>query len=393
MIVQEHIKDVMWSTAVGKVAGATQNASGAILHGFVYFSVPKVPNAISERWYVVLDGDPTEYPLGGGEVADRVTVRSLGELAGGESGVEITSVDGVSAVSSILRVITVERVEEKTGYSTQEMDIHMNHLYGKLKSDIDKTDSGLSGKLDETKTELVSRINNTAADLRTYARREAQSAKEWAESNLVLARTELTRDMDTKIATARSDIEGTMDGKVSTAKSEVLTTFENRVITGQWTLVGLDAYEEYPRNILQFTPSNDTWKNPLVAYDGTNQTLKLTTGRSERNRIARFTWTGTIDVGDGFDGYISFMIRNLNSDNLAQTYHYLARTKNIPKETMRFQMSTDLFIKGNDDSAFTTAGVRVAVQKFGGSPVVSLKTGGELMVTVWEGGLGIPEAL
>lgn len=382
MIVQEHIKDIMWSSAVGQVAGAKQDASGGILHGYVYFAVPKIPNAISERWYVTLSGGPTEYPLGDGTVANKVTISGLGVTADKEASVKIDSVDGVSAVSSIVRVTTVERIEEKTGYSTQEMDMHMNHLYGRLKSDIAKTDSGLSGKLDETKAELVSRINNTAADLRTYARREAQSAKEWAEANLILARTELTRDTDTKVASARTDLTNLVNSKDSSIRELIAL---NGPQCAKWKLPGQYTIMQGGwTNIMFAAPENPVGSN-LIQYNADNKTVTIapeafTVGRP---RVLQIVTALAVQLPEGFENHVSATLVGSDGTVYARVPAYL-RTDHVVQEgtsiSHPLQYVLQAFIGENEENVLKTSGLRVSMHNAGREIVI--KSDSYMMITL-----------
>lgn len=382
MIVQEHIKDIMWSSAVGQVAGAEQDASGGILHGYVYFAVPKIPNAISERWYVTLTGDPTEYPLGDGTVANKVTISGLGVTADKEASVKIDSVDGVSAVSSIIRVTTVERIEEKTGYSTQEMDMHMSHLYGRLKSDIAKTDSGLSGKLDETRTELVSRINNTAADLRTYARREAQAAKEWAEANLILARTELTRDTDNKVGAARTDLTNLVNSKDSSIRELIAL---NGPQCTKWKLPGMYTIAQGGWSNIMFSAPETAVGSSLIQYNATNKTVTIapeafTVGRS---RILQITTSLAVQLPSGFENHVSATLVGSDGTVFARVPAYL-RTDHVVQEgtsvSHPLQAILQTFIGENEEHALKTTGMRVSIHN-GGREIV-VKADSHIMFTL-----------
>lgn len=383
MLVQEHIRDIMWSSAIGQVPGARQDATGAILHGYVYFAVPKIPNAISERWYVTLSGDPKEYPLGGGEVSDRITIKGLGLTAGNEASVEINTIDGVAAVSSIIRVTTVERVEEKTSYSTQEMDFHMRHLYGKLKSDIDKTDSGLSGRLDETKTELVSRINNTAADLRTYARREAQSAKEWAESNLILARTELTRDTDNKVSSARTDLTNLVNSKDSSIR-ELITL--NGPQCAKWKLPGQYTISQGGWTNIMFAAPENPVGSSLIRYNADNKTVTIapeafTVGRS---RILQICTALTVELPEGFENHVSATLVANDGTVFARAPAYL-RTDHVVQEgtslSHPLQYVLQTFVGDNEEHVLKTSGLRVSMHNAGREIVI--KPESYMMITLF----------
>lgn len=367
MIVTRNERYTDWLFQGAHMHEVAATVGNGLLSGHIYFRyatdfLKDGERVLRSRSFIVLS-DGSTYELGAGAVASKVTVIDHGLNAGGEVHLEVRGIDGSGiGVHSITRDVTIEYDDGKVPVLDEDQ------LKGIMSGLHDSLEESMIATAEAVKTELREELQTIAIDVKQECTQTTNAAK-----------AEMSAKIDAEIAEVESSVT-TVDTKLSTLSANInISTINGMATIGQYTIpTGSHV------NILHANFEDSRWHNPLLEYNASMKSLKLTTGISARNRMATFTWTGNLRVDDGFNGFVEMHVRNKNGDSLAMKHFYFLRNSGTPSVLTRVQMSVDLFIKANDSAAILEDGIRIEFTRSGGSPGVVLRSGGELMYRIVE---------
>lgn len=339
--------------------------SGHIYYRYSHDFLKEGEEIQREKSFIHLS-DGSEYELGTGLSSEKITVMYHGQTSDGSVHIEVRGNPSIGVgVQSIQRAVTIAYDDGKVPVlDTDQLQGIMTELHDSLSESMVAT-------AETVKQELRNELNTIAIDVK----QECASTTETAVNTL---RTEMTATLDGVRAEVSTAV-GAVDAKVGVLR-EYLDT---HTIIGQGTIGQYTIPQGSFVNILYAPFNNSQWHNPLMYHNESTGTIKLMTGISTRNRMATFTWTGPLLVGEGYNNYIEMHVRNQNGDTLAMRHFYLFRSGGTPETLNRFQMSVDLFIKANDSAAILEDGVRIEFIR-GGTNNVVLRSGGEFMYRITE---------
>lgn len=306
--------------------------------------------------------DGSEYELGTGLSSEKITVIYHGQTSDESIHIEVKGNPAIGVgVQSIQRAVTIAYDDGKIPV------LDTDQLQGIITELHDSLSASMVATAEAVKEELRNELNTIAIDVKQECAQTTEAAK-----------AEMVTKIDSEVAEVETAV-ATVDTKLTALNENIDTrTIVGMATVGQYTIpVGSHV------NILHGQFEDSRWHNPLLEYNDTLKTIKLTTGISPRNRMATFMWTGNLRIDDDYNNFIEMHIRNTRGDTLAMKHFYFFRSTSTPNVLTRVQMSVDLFIKANDSAAILEDGIRIEFTR-GGTNGVVLRSGGELMYRIVE---------
>lgn len=324
-----------------------------------------------------------------------------------------------SLTASMKDTAEVVKTELRNELSTKLIDLE-EKVDGKLKTQSDTIgglidekvtagDLAVKTELTQATSDLVSSASESLRSEITTSRQdvlsELQSARSALEQKIEQGDTKLRNDLVEVYTSAdsalKSELTSVISQSVNSLRTSLTDTFtkaddsyftrtmhevDTRIKIGRWNLGQYSIASGQFNNTLSAAPSSTSQGDPVFGHDSTNKSLVLNTSLSMRNRILRLTYTANINTPDGYNGFLSLVLKDINDTNLARNTHALLRDSGLMSLMTVYQFTVDYFIRANDETnPVFNGGVRVEFGNNGPSTVI-LNTGATLDMMLFTAG-------
>lgn len=280
--------------------------------------------------------DGSNYELGAGASAEKITIIDHGLTSAGEVYLEVIGKPEIGVgVSRILRHVTIEYDDGKVPVlDTDQLNDVLKQLSdGLTQSMVDTANAvkqEVNARIDTAEIELEQKCNEAVNSMGEAVRHEIDEAiqgvdevvGEWAEST--------TTSMDR--------INQRIDGlHIPTP------VFMQCSTPGQYTIQSGDTV-----NLFHALPNGMPADGPFT-YRPNYKTISIAGGAVPYDRMLRVTFISTLNVSDGAVGPLHVSLRNHTDEVSAQQIVYLDRDK-MNNRIIRVQFSFETFIAANDST-------------------------------------------
>lgn len=363
-----------------------------LMDGYIYFrpsndSIGSDERILRDKYYVELS-DETEYPLGEGESAHKITIKDLGYL-NGEARVQVIGKPEVGVgVSRILRRVTIEYDDGKVPV------LDTDQLNGILAELNDNLEQSMVGTAEAVKEELRQEVANSVIDTKSYCDTKITEASEALSTSIESVRGEMRSSvtnldtkvdattarldskidtsvtgMDTKVSSLRTELDSrivlvensvtSMDSEIESMRTDLTGAIEERVRLARWSFGQYSISNTAFNNILFSAPatmSGDT----VFTYNADNKSLVLNTPPTSVDRMLRLSVITTLEVPNNWAGHLVMHVRNIAGGTQTQTIVFLNRDHGLPQHVQNVFFETELCIPGNfENHPLYGAGFRI----------------------------------
>lgn len=340
MLTTKQAEYVVWIYQ-GAGMGATAATVGeGLMDGYIYFRptddfLNEGERILRDDYYVDLS-DGSEYVLGQGASSSKVHITNLAYL-NGDARIKVTGIPDVGVgVARIVRRVVIEYNDNRVAVLDEaQLNTVTKDLHDEVSKSLEALNTDVKAVLRQEMESLGNELKDTLHDEITEADNEVLLKVDNRISTL-------RGEIEPRIITLESDLK-TLTGTIESINTNLTAALDAKARIGRWSFGQYTVSPNNFNNVL-FAPPTVIKGDPVYIYSTQNKAIALDQTFAGVDRIFKATCTATIEVPDGYAGYVTLHLRNVVGGTYAQDMKFISRANGLSNVPPAVQFTVELYI-------------------------------------------------